>query len=70
MKTAGIIIISIGLLITVVTGFNYITKEKVVDIGKLEITRDRTDYMSWSPIIGLAVLAIGAGIFLYAQKNK
>lgn len=70
MKTVGIIIISVGLLITVVTGFNYITKEKVVDIGKLEITRDRTDYMSWSPIIGLAVLAIGAGIFLYAQKNK
>ena len=70
MKTAGIIIISIGLLITVVTGFNYISKEKVVDIGRLEITRDRTDYMSWSPIIGLAVLAIGAGIFLYAQKNK
>lgn len=69
MKTAGIIIIAIGLLVTIVTGFNYITKEKVVDIGKLEITRDRNNYMSWSPLIGIAVLAVGAGIFLYAQKK-
>ena len=38
MKTAGIILLVVGLLMTLYTGFTYVTKEKVVDIGELEIS--------------------------------
>ena len=40
MKKAGIIIIVIGLVITLITGFNFVTKEKVLDVGELQITRE------------------------------
>ncbi len=68
MKTIGIIILAVGLLITTITGFNYVTKEKVVDVGSLEITQNKNHFMSWSPIVGIAVMVIGGGVFLYGRK--
>ena len=44
MKTAGILLLILGLLMTIYTGFTYVTKEKVVDIGELQITKD--DHLS------------------------
>ena len=40
MKTLGIILIVVGGLMTIFTGFNLVTKEEVVDIGPLEV-KDR-----------------------------
>jgi hypothetical protein len=70
MKKASIIIFLIGLVITIVTQFNFVTKEKVVDIGKLEITADVNRGVSWSPIVGLAVMAIGAGVYMVSLKKS
>ena len=61
MKQAGIIILIIGLLITAFAGFNFVTQKKVVEIGKLEITRDENHIMDWSPLAGVAVMLIGGG---------
>jgi len=69
MKKAGIIIIVIGLLLTIFTAFTYFTKEKVVDIGKIEITANKAHYMNWSPLIGIAVMAVG-GIFFWQGSKK
>ena len=69
MKTAGIILLAVGLLITIFTGFKYVTKEKVVDIGKLEITKDENHFLSWSPLLGIAVMAIGGAVYFYGTKK-
>ncbi len=69
MKNAGIIILIIGLVFTLFTGFNYITKKKVVDIGDLEITANQNHFVSWSPLIGVAIMAAGVGIYLYGKKS-
>lgn len=39
-------LIVICLIITLVTGFTFISKEKVVDIGPLEITHDKKHNMA------------------------
>lgn len=70
MKKAGIIIMVIGLLVSIFTGFNFVTKEKVVDIGTLEITSDKNHGLTWSPIIGLVAIAVGAGIYFLGAKRK
>lgn len=69
MKTAGIVIILIGLALTIFTAFTYFTKEKVVDIGKIEISRDKPHRLNWSPLIGIAVMGIG-GVVLWRSKTK
>jgi uncharacterized membrane protein YidH (DUF202 family) len=68
-KTIGLIIIIIGLLMSLYTGFNYVTREKIVDIGDIEITADKNHKASWSPFIGIGVMAIGGVVFLYGKKK-
>ena len=68
-KTIGLIIIAIGLIMTLYTGFNYVTKEKIVDIGSVEITADKDHTASWSPFIGIGIMLIGGVVFLYGKKK-
>ena len=42
MKTIGIIIVALGILMIVYTGFNYVTTKKVVDIGTIQINKETT----------------------------
>lgn len=68
-RTIGIIIIIIGLLMTLYTGFNYVTREKVVDLGSVEITADKEHTANWSPFIGIGVMVIGGVVFFYSRKK-
>jgi hypothetical protein len=70
MKKTGLVILAIGLIFTVVTGVKFITKEKVVDIGEIEITRDKSHRLSWSPLIGVGIMALGGGMFLVGSKQR
>ncbi len=69
MKNAGIIILIIGLVVTIVTGLTFVTREKVVDIGKLEINANKKHSLSWSPVVGVVMMAIGAGVYLTGTKK-
>ena len=69
MKKAGIIILIIGLIVTMVTGLSFVTREKVVDIGKLEITANKKHSLSWSPVAGVVMMVVGAGIYLIGRKK-
>lgn len=68
-KTLGIIIMVIGLLMTIYTGYNYVTREKIVEIGNLEITADKEHTTSWSPFIGIGIIVIGGVVFLSGKKK-
>lgn len=70
MKLTGIIILFIGLAITVITGFSFVTREKVVDIGEVQITRNKNHNIAWSPIAGVVVMAVGGGILLLGYRKK
>jgi hypothetical protein len=69
MKIAGIIIIIVGLLMILHTGFSYVTKEKVVDLGKLEITKDDEHNVRWQPYLGIGMIVIG-GVVLILDRKK
>lgn len=69
MKKVGIIILVIGLLITLFAGYNFVTRKKVLEIGKLEITRDENHVMNWSPLAGVVVIVIGGAVYVYGAKK-
>jgi hypothetical protein len=69
MKNSGMVILIIGVVITIFTSFSFFTKEKVVDIGAIEITRDKKHNMAWSPFVGIAVMVIGGGLLAYGAKK-
>ena len=68
MKKAGIFIILLGLGLTIVTAFTFFTKEKVVDLGPIQIEKKENHPIQWSPIVGV-VLLIG-GIVVISQKKS
>ncbi len=70
MKKTGAILLFIGLLITLFTGFNFVTREKVVDLGDLQITRNKNHGLEWSPAIGVAVMIVGGVVYVFGSKKK
>jgi len=69
MKKIGILIMAIGLVLIIITTVTFFTKEKVIDIGKVEITRDKPHHLNWSPFIGIAVIGIGGVVVLFGSKK-
>lgn len=69
MKTTATVILIIGILITIFAGYNFVTQEKVVEIGQLEITKKKSHIMQWSPAIGIVVMLIGGGLLFYSAKK-
>lgn len=67
-KTLGIILVAIGLLMMVYTGFNYMTNEKVVDLGPIEINAEKSHTVQWPPVVG--VIFIVGGIVVIALDKK
>jgi hypothetical protein len=68
MKNVGIVLIVLGIIMMLITGFNVITKKKVVDLGPIEINKEEKHPVQWSPIIG-GILLVG-GIVIVASGKK
>jgi hypothetical protein len=68
MKRAGIVIMIIGVLLTVFTAITFFTKKKVVDLGSVEINANKRHHVSWSPLIGVAVIGVG-GVMTFVSKK-
>ncbi|MCK8142412.1 hypothetical protein MW871_10965 [Flavobacterium sp. I-SCBP12n] len=68
-KTAGIVLIIIGILMVAYNSFNFKTTEKVIDLGPIEVNKEVNHPMAWSPIIGVA-LVVGGVILLVVGSKK
>ena len=67
-KILGIVLIVVGLIGLAWGGFTYTTKEKVVDIGPIHATRDKTHDVPLPPIVG--AIALVGGIVLVVTGKK
>ncbi len=67
-KTLGIILIVLGLCGLAHGGLTYTTSEKIVDIGPIHATRDKTHNIPLAPIGG--ALALIGGIVILAAGRK
>lgn len=68
-KSIGIVLIIIGIVMTIYTGFNYVTTEKVVDLGPIQINKEQNHPVQWAPIIGVIIIAIG-GFLVVKDSSK
>ena len=67
-KTIGAIMIALGLIGLVWGGFSYTTREKVVDIGPIHATREKTHNVPVAPIAGALVLVGGVALLAVGKK--
>jgi hypothetical protein len=65
---AGIILVVIGIIAFAYQGITYTTREKVVDIGPIQMTAEKTKTLPLPPIVG--GIALVGGIVLLVMGNK
>jgi len=59
MKILGFLLIVAGLFGLLYGGFSFTQKEKVIDAGPIEVTRDDTERLPITPLAGGLMLAAG-----------
>jgi hypothetical protein len=70
MRTTGIILIVIGLIMLIIRGFSYTQEKKVVDLGRLEINKEEKKTVAWPLYAGGVAVVVGLALVLSGKKNK
>ena len=68
-KNLGFILILLGIIMMAYTGFNFVTTEKVVDLGAIKINQEKSHPVQWSPIVGGVILIAGI-VLIVINKIK
>jgi hypothetical protein len=72
MKTniiIAIILIALGIVAFAYQGITYTTREKVVDIGPIQMTADKTKTIPLPPVVG-AIALVGGIVLLVVGSRK
>jgi hypothetical protein len=64
----GIVLIVLGLAALAYHGISYTTRERVVEIGPVQVTAEKEKFFQLPPIVGAA--AVGAGLVLVVLGSR
>ncbi|MXV50459.1 hypothetical protein GS399_05695 [Pedobacter sp. HMF7647] len=67
-RTVGLILIVLGVVMLIWTGFTYTKKEKIIDAGPIQVSADKQKTVNWPPYVG-GLLLVG-GIVVLATSKK
>ena len=65
----AIILITLGVVVFTYQGITYTTREKVVDLGPIQMTADKTKTLPLPPILG-AISLVGGIVLLVVRTGK
>jgi hypothetical protein len=72
MKTStvfAIILIAVGVMALAYQGFTYTTREKVIDLGPVHVTSERTKTLPLPPIVGMITVVSGFVLLVVGRKK-
>jgi hypothetical protein len=69
MKKIGYALLLIGLLLTIFTTVTFFSRERVAKIGDINITANKRHNLKWTPLLGIAVMAVGGVIVWQSPRN-
>jgi len=62
VKAVALVLIILGFLAVAYQGFTYVTREKVVDLGPIEVTQERHKRVILPPVVGAVALAVDVDV--------
>jgi hypothetical protein len=68
-KILGAILLVIGIVMVIWTGFSFTRREKVVDAGPLHVSADKEHTVNWPPYAG-GILALAGIVLLILPEKK
>ncbi len=69
-RTIGIILIVLGIAAFLFQGISYTTEEKVLDVGPLEVTKEKSNHIPLPPVLGAIALLGGVGLVALGGKKS
>jgi hypothetical protein len=69
MKAVGVLLLILGILALGYQGFTYVTRDKVVDLGPVEVTQEKTKTVYLPPILGVVALAAGIALLVSGSRS-
>ena len=69
MKTFGIILIVVGIVMILYRGFSVVTEKKVLDVGPVEVNKKENKWIGWPTYAGAAVAIVGV-VMVMSDRNK
>lgn len=66
----AIILIALGIAVFAYQGITYTTREKVVDIGPIQVTSEKTKTLPLSPILGAIALIGGIALLVVGSRKN
>ena len=70
MKLIGVLLIVLGVLGLAYGGFTYTKREKVIDLGPLQVSADREKTVPITPIAGVAALVGGIALVVAGSRTR
>ena len=68
MRILGVLVIVLGVVLLVYGGITWTERDKVADIGPVEITKTDHNRLPVPPIVGGLILAAGVGMLLVKRR--
>ena len=69
MKTAGWILIVVGIVMILVKGFSVPVEKKVIDVGPIQVNKTENKWIGWPTYAG-GILAIVGVVMVVADRKK
>ena len=70
MKIIGVVLIAIGILMLVFGNISFTKKEKVLDVGPVEINKKEKKTIAWPNYAGGIAILAGAIVLIAGNKKE
>ena len=67
-KNIGIVLILLGAIMLIWTGFTYTKQQKIIDAGPIQVSADKKETVNWPPYLG-GLLFIGGVVVLVTSRK-
>ena len=67
--TIGIACVIIGIMLMAYTGYDILANDKTTSDGSIQIRKEKSELIQWSPVVGLALFVGGITIFISAKRR-
>lgn len=69
LRTLAIVLIVAGVIALFVPALNFSTREEVLDVGPVEVTREERHSVPISPLLGGAAIVLGIGLLVTGKRR-